>query len=255
MLDSLPHASHQTCLLAPATTSGPPAVWLSRLKRSGQVGRRQIILPVPPAKDMKDCDKLVAVTLPALLSECQVVHYDMPWGPEVLNDTLCGQGLSPMSNPTHDIAPFVRRILAGSAGASLDLMDIPGLCGRIPSAPSRAQEKAPPAGRVLEMVYSRLVRPRLHSGIDLGVDRHTTSRALDPVEPTGTGPCLSIPDLPDLSPPAGGWRTDPWLAPEAMDVARRFSSGTSLEDLSLMTGRSARAILARLQIDGVVKRG
>lgn len=256
MPDTPPCPHHPTCLLTAAPSmSGTPELWVARLKQSGHIGHKQVVLPVPTQTGQLSGDGVSGAALRSLISGHQIIHYDTHGARDMLDETLRIHGLPRFSGPIHDIAPLVRRILLGGADTPLDIMEIPKLCGRAPSAPSRAQKKAPPVGRVLEMVYSRLVRSRLEAGIDISKCRTAPARRCDPVAHIESAAPRPVPPIPEMTPPPGGWRSDPWLPEEAQDVAHRYCEGADLCEIARLTGRSPRAVLARLQLDDVVKRG
>lgn len=250
-----PSPTRRTCLMGVFTpeTSLPPSLWIGRLNSNGAIGRKTMIVTLSSSGLIANRSETLAHDLLSLIAGYQVIHFDTPQGKTLIDDLLLSHTLLEMDNPLHDIAPFTRRLLMGHTGADLQLSEIPALCG---SFPSRSKTKhIPYEACLLEMVYRQLIKPKLGAERDLGDSRKPVDRTCADIALSTHGLPLPCPVAPDIPTPPNGWRNDPWHILEARDVALRFAEGASLEDLSRLTGRSPRAIIARLQIDNILQRG
>lgn len=257
MLSDMPDPDRKTCLVLEAAESNRgKSLWIARLRKNGTLAAQQETINLDdagriPAIDSSDA---IARRLLKLLGGYQVVHFDQYRCIDAIEDVLDRADFLPLDNPVFDIAPLARRRIAGDASLALSLGDVFQRAGGVLPAASGATRSAPEAGRILCEIYAKLVVPSLgvHASLGDRARRRTVSR--DPVGLSTHGIVLPMPDIPRRDPPTGGWRTTPWCPLEAEDVARRFADGADLIALSSLTSRSPRAIVARLQRDGVLQR-
>jgi len=181
-------------------------------------------------------------------------HYQQPQIPDLLNKALSDEGLLPLDNPIRDFSEIVHEHLSGRFGEDPPTLSVLARRHGLPECDiDRTQEDSSAGLALMARLYKDIwARLSGFSGVIQQVSEPGFVSSRDCFA-TPTRP-LKAPDLPNISPPPGGWRTTPWAPDEQHAVARDFCHGEPLEAMSRTYRRSPRAIISRLMLDGIAQK-